>query len=65
MECPAQVQKALERIQLNTNSKADENLVVAWLDWHMPHQMSDAEKWQSPAKRLKSSEGESPNCTAR
>ncbi len=61
MDCPATVQKAIQRIQLNIGSNADEQLVATWLDWYVQQengQMSDTEKWQSPAKRQRSSAGE-------
>jgi hypothetical protein len=58
MECPAPVQQAIERIQGNRHNDTDEKLVAAWVDWYVQQQsaeMSDTEKWQSPAKRLRSS----------
>ncbi len=61
MDCPATVQKAIQRIQLNVGSNADEQLVATWLDWYVQQengQMSDTEKWQNPAKRQRSSAGE-------
>ena len=60
MECPPHAQKALEHIRLNINTPADEKLVATWLDWYVRQQqeIDDTEKWQSPAKRLRSSAGE-------
>ena len=53
------VRKAMERIQLDSYDAADEKLVAAWIEWSVQQeQMSDSEKWQSPAKRLRSSAGE-------
>ncbi len=60
MECPPLlVRKAMERIQLDSYDAADEKLVAAWIEWSVQQeQMSDSGKWQSPAKRQKSSAGE-------
>ena len=52
---PQVVAKALERIQLNVASKQDEQLAAAWLEWYITQQMDDTEKWQTPAKRQRSS----------
>ena len=66
MDCPAPVQKAIQRIQLNINRDADEKLVAAWLDWLVEHeQMGDIEKWQSPAKRQRNSADALQHCTGR
>ena len=60
MECPTQVQNALEQIRLSISTPADEKLVALWLDWYVQRQqeINDTEKWQSPVKRLRSSVGE-------
>ena len=54
------MQKALEHIRLNISTPVDEKLVATWLDWYVQQQqeIDDTEKWQSPAKRLRSSAGE-------
>ena len=53
------VRKAIERIQFEIGDAADEKLVAAWIEWSVQQeQMSDSGKWQSPAKRLRSSAGE-------
>ncbi len=53
---PLSVRKAIERIQFEICDKADETLVAAWIEWSVQQeQMSDSGKWQSPAKRLRSS----------
>ena len=60
MECPPHVQKAIEHIRLNIGNPADENLVASWLDWYVQQQqeIDGTKKWQSPAKRQRSSAGE-------
>jgi hypothetical protein len=59
------VRKAMERIQLDLFDAADEKLVSAWLEWSVQQeQMNDTEKWQSPAKRLKSSVDALRRCIA-
>ncbi len=63
MECPPPVRKAIERIQFEIGNAADEKLVAAWIEWSVQQeQMSDSEKWQSPAKRQKSSADASQHC---
>ncbi len=61
MECPAPVKHAIERIQLGVSSAGDE-AVATWLDCQLQAEMSASNKWLNPAKRLKSSAGESPIC---
>ena len=45
MEAPWQVQKAVERFAVGTNSVADEALVAAWLDRYVVEISTD--KWET------------------
>ncbi len=55
MECPAPVQSAIQRVEMNIGSGTDEKLVAAWLDWYVNNEISDTEKWQGPAERQRNS----------
>ena len=68
MNCPTQVQKAIERIQLEIYTKTDEKLVSAWVQWCVQHEseMNDTEKeWETPAKRQRNSADELQHCIAK
>ena len=52
-DCPAEVKRALERMQLDIDTKQDEALISAWVDYLL-REMGVEEKWQNPAKRLRS-----------
>ena len=55
MQCPAHVQKAMERIHLEIGTLQDNQLVSAWLDWLVAQQMQQEDKWiEPPAKRQRS-----------
>ena len=55
-DCPAEVKRALERLQLDIGTTQDEALASAWVDYLL-RKMGAEEKedqWQNPAKRLRS-----------
>lgn len=66
MQCPAQVQKAMERIHLEIGTPQDDQLVSTWLDWLVAQQMQPEDKWiEPPAKRRRSLVAESQPCIAK
>jgi len=55
-DCPAEVKRALERLQLDIGTEQDEALTSAWIQYLL-QEMNAEEKedqWQNPAKRLRS-----------
>ena len=54
-QCPAPVQSALQRVQLDISLPGDESLVTAWFDWCL-QQTAPEEKWQSKRQRLSANE---------
>ena len=66
MQCPAQVQQAMERINIGIELPNDAKLVSTWLDWVIAQQIASNDKCQeSPAKRQKSLVAESQPCIAK
>ena len=57
----------MERIQLEIGTPQDEQLVSAWIDWLVAHQITEEDKLrtETPAKRRRSLDGASQPCIAK